>query len=77
MLTNDFFIPARDPGSLDSYTDSLSINIRSIIASLRGATLEVGSSYVVHSNIPLGSIGEFLVWRQSVASPFSALRDAD
>ena len=62
MLTNDYFIPARDPGSLDGYTDSLRVHMRSIIASLRGSTLEVGSGCVVHSNIPQSSIGEYLAW---------------
>ena len=61
-LTNDVLIPASYPGSLDRYTDSLSVHMRSIIESLRGANLEIGSGYVVHSNIPLGSIGECWVW---------------
>ena len=31
MLVNGFLIPARDPGSLNRYADSLSVHMRSII----------------------------------------------
>ena len=62
MLTNDFLIPAHDPGSLDGYANSLSVQMLSISAGLRGSILEVVSDYAVHSNIPQSSIGEYLAW---------------
>ena len=62
MLTNNFLVPARDPGSLSGYTGSLSVRMCSIDFGGRGSILEAVSGYAVYVNIPQSSIGEYLVW---------------
>ena len=61
MLANGFLIPARDPGSLNRYADSLSVHMRSIILALRFSVREVIIGEAVHINVPQSSsIGEYL-----------------
>ena len=61
MLANGVLIPARDPGSLNRYADSLSVHMRSIILGL-GLTgvEEIIIDDAVHIDIPQSSIGEYL-----------------
>ena len=61
MLANGVLIPARDPGSLNRYADSLSIHMHSIILVLGLTGVEetiIGD--IVYIDIPQSSIGEYL-----------------
>ena len=62
MLANGFLIPARDPGSLNRYADSLSVHMHIIILGpglIGREELIIGEA--VHSDTPQSSIGEYVV----------------
>jgi hypothetical protein len=63
MLANGVLLPARDPGSLNRYADSLSIHMHSIILGL-GLTgvEEIVIGDAIHIDIPQSSIREYLAW---------------
>jgi hypothetical protein len=62
MVANGVLVSACDPGSLNRYVDSLSVQMRRIILGLRFSFLEIIIGDAVHMNIPQSRIGEYLTW---------------